>query len=416
MKTIQQLQAERRAKLREARSVMRKIKQDTPEKQARAHEAEFDALTTEADEIEAQIDEINSRSQEQGDPRRPVGADAEVRGTAYQELTEAYALRSNQSVADWTRQNRSADQEELSPGRYLRALILGPKNDAEQRALAGGTDAAGGYTVPEVTSARLIDLMRANSVLSQAGAQTVPLTTDETVFARLASDPVPAWRAENATVAESDPTFSRVLLKPKSLAVMVKAPLELLEDSINMETELPNILARALAVEVDRAGLVGSGSGNEPTGIVNYAALTANTFAGGALDSYTPLVTARTALHGANERLTGYVMSPRDEGTLAGLVDSTGQPMRKPEAIADTPMLWTSNMPTDGGTGTNESQIIAGDWAQLMMGMRSNIRIVTLRERFMDNLQFGFIAHIRADFAAARDSAFTVLDAITPAA
>jgi HK97 family phage major capsid protein len=270
--------------------------------------------------------------------------------------------------------------------------------------------------VPEVTSARLIDLMRANSVLSQAGAQTVPLTTDETVFARLASDPVPAWRAENATVAESDPTFSRVLLKPKSLAVMVKAPLELLEDSINMETELPNILARALAVEVDRAGLVGSGSGNEPTGIVNYAALTANTFAGGALDSYTPLVTARTALHGANERLTGYVMSPRDEGTLAGLVDSTGQPMRKPEAIADTPMLWTSNMPTDGGTGTNESQIIAGDWAQLMLGMRSQIRIVTLRERFMDNLQFGFIAHIRADFAAARDSAFTVLDAITPAA
>ena len=30
-------------------------------------------------------------------------------------------------------------------GRYVRALVLGPQNDAERRALAGGTDSAGGY-------------------------------------------------------------------------------------------------------------------------------------------------------------------------------------------------------------------------------------------------------------------------------
>lgn len=411
---IQQMKTQYREKASEARKLYRKITDDTPEAEARKIEAQFNALMLDVDDLRDQIADAEDReANNRPDPRRPVGADAEVRGTAHHELSEAYALRSNQSVADWTRQNRAPEQEELSPGRYLRALILGPKNDAEQRALAGGTDAAGGFTVPEVTSARLIDLMRANSVLSAAGAQTVPLTTDETVFARLASDPVPAWRAENAAVTESDPTFSRVLLKPKSLAVMVKAPLELLEDSINMETELPNILARALAVEVDRAGLAGSGSGNEPLGITGYSGLTANGFGGGVLSSYGPLIQARTALHSANESLTGFVMSPRDEGTLAGLVDGDGQPMRKPEAIAQTPMLWTSNMPTDGGTGSNESQIIAGDWAQLMMGMRSQIRIVTLRERFMDNMQFGFIAHVRTDFAAARDSAFTVLDGIT---
>jgi len=36
-----------------------------------------------------------------------------------------------------------------------------------------------------------------------------------------------------------------------------------------------------------------------------------------------------------------------------------------------------------------------------------------LRERFMDSLQFGLIAHARVDFAAARESAFTVLDGVT---
>lgn len=414
---IKALQRRQREINREARTLYNSLKDDTPEDEARKIERDFNQKMLEYDNLTSQIDELRDQADDAGDARRPLGEDGEVRGDGggFIDLNEAYALRSGQSVAEWTRRNRPSSGDELSPGRYLRALFTqNPKNEAERRALAAGTDAAGGYTVPEVTSARLIDLVRANSVLSQAGAQTVPLTTDETVFARLASDPVPAWRAENAAVAESDPTFGRVLLKPKSLAVMVKASLELLEDSINMETELPNILARALAVEVDRAGLVGSGSASEPTGIVNYSGLTSNAFGGGALTDYSPLIQARTALHTANERLTGFVMSPRDEGTFASLADGQGQPMRKPEAIASTPMLWTSNMPTDGGTGSDESQIIGGDWSQLMMGMRSTIRIAPLRERFADNLQFGFIAHVRVDFAAARESAFTVLDAITP--
>ena len=413
MTVVQELKKQRNAKVKEARALHRKITDDTPEADARKIEREFNILMGEVDDLREQIEE--AAEAREADPRRPAYPDAEARdSTPPEEMKEAYALRGGDSFTAWTRRNRQIDEDSvISPGRYLRALVLGAKDDAERRALAGGTDAAGGYTVPEITSARLIDLMRENMVLSTAGAQTVPLTSDEHVWARLASDPVPAWRAENDSVSESEPTFSRVVLKPKSLAVMVKASVELMEDSLNMEQELPRILARALAVEVDRVGLAGSGSGNEPLGITGYSGLTANAFAGGALDSYTPLITARTALHGANERLTGYVMSPRDEGAFAGMVDSTGQPLRKPEAIANTPMLWTGNMPTDGGAGDDESQIIAGDWSQLMIGLRSQIRIVTLRERFMDNLQFGFIAHARVDFAATRDSAFTVLDGIT---
>lgn len=397
-----------------ARSLIEKIRPSTPEAQARSLESAFDGLNALMDELRG-----GQRDDDSRDPRRPIGADGEVRGGDLPEVGEAYALRSGETFTAWAKRSgeqRGARVREsaMSPGRYLRALILGPKDEAEQRALAGGTDAAGGYTVPTVTSAQLIDLMRAKSVLVRAGAQTVPLTTDETVFAKLASDPVPAWRAENAAVAESDPTFARVLLRPKSLAVLCKASVELMQDSLNLEAELPNILARALAAEVDRAGLHGTGASNQPTGIVNFTGLTANSFAGGALSNYGPLIMARTALHGANEECTGFVMSAREEGEFAGMLDADGQPMRKPEAIASTPMLWTTAMPTNLGTGTNESQIIAGDWSQLMIGMRSEIRIVLLRERYMENLQFGFIAHVRVDFAATRDSAFTVLDAITP--
>ena len=84
-----------------------------------------------------------------------------------------------------------------------------------------------------------------------------------------------------------------------------------------------------------------------------------------------------------------------------------------PRALEQVPMLYTTALPVDGGAGSDESQIIAGDFSQMLMGIRSEIRVEILRERFMDNLQFGLIAHARVDFAAARESAFTVLDGVT---
>lgn len=108
------------------------------------------------------------------------------------------------------------------------------------------------------------------------------------------------------------------------------------------------------------------------------------------------LITARTALRTANSDVTGFVMSPRDEGTLADLKATDNQPLQRPPAIADVPMLVTSKMPVDGGAGSDESQIIAGDWSKLLIGMRTEISIEILRETFAANHQYGFVCHMRA--------------------
>ena len=84
-----------------------------------------------------------------------------------------------------------------------------------------------------------------------------------------------------------------------------------------------------------------------------------------------------------------------------------------PEVLKDIPMLTTTKVPTTGGAGT-ESQIFAGDWSKLLIGVRTDIRIEVLKERFSDNMQYGFIAFMRADVAAEQEAAFTLLDAITP--
>ncbi|MBA4783194.1 MAG: phage major capsid protein [Rhizobiales bacterium] len=213
--------------------------------------------------------------------------------------------------------------------------------------------------------------------------------------------------------------LNRICLKGADvgqLAVLVKVSRELLQDSINIETILPNVLAAAMAAELDRVALIGTGTAPQPRGIVNFSAV--QSIAHGAeLTAYTPLIKARTLIKTVNHPgVSAYIMHPRDEGALASLTATDGQPLALPPAIASVPMLTTSALPVDLGTGTDESMIIAGDFAKLMIGLRHGIQIELLKERYADSGQYAFIAHMRADVQAEHENAFVKISGIAPTA
>ncbi|MDF2140805.1 phage major capsid protein [Paenirhodobacter sp. CAU 1674] len=418
--TIEQLQAQHRTKMAEARALHQKIKGDLPEAEARGIEREFNLIMAEVDDlrdkIEAAKDAASTRS---GDPRAPRGGDAEARGVddglgdgTFDGDSGAQIAPEQRCVA-WAEARGQDAFSRLPVGRYLRSMVTGAETDLEKRALSEGSDSAGGYTVPTHLSARLIDTLRAASVVTRAGAKTVMLDGMTNNIARLAADPTPAWRAESAAVALSDPTFDNVQLVPRSLAVMTKVSVELLQDSINLEAELPRILAASLASELDRVALLGSGTAPEPRGIANTSGI--GTSAVAAAIKYGDLARARTAILTANAGpVSAFIMHPRDEGALTGATDGTGQPLNQPAVLANIPMLTTTAIPVDGGTGTNESAVFAGNFAHLLIGVRSDIRIEVIREAFMGNLQYAFIAHLRADVAAQHPGAFYALTGVTP--
>ena len=216
-------------------------------------------------------------------------------------------------------------------------------------------------------------------------------------------------------MTESEPTFSRIRFEPRSLAVLTKVSRELLEDSLNLETALPEIIASAMATELDRVALFGSGSEHEPRGLINAPGI--NTIDHSApLTNFVPMVRARTAIQSRNvEGVSGFVMHPRDEGALLELTDANDQPLNPPNAVAETPWYPTTAVPMDGGSGSNESRIIAGQFRHLLLGVRSSLRIEVLRERFAETLEYAFIAHLRADVAVEQPGAFTVINGVQPA-
>ena len=95
-------------------------------------------------------------------------------------------------------------------GEFVRAMVAGSNDPNIRAALSEGSDSAGGYTVPTRLLQEFIDRLRSRMIVIEAGARTVVLDTNKTSIARVATDPTPSWRAENAAVAESEPTFEKV--------------------------------------------------------------------------------------------------------------------------------------------------------------------------------------------------------------
>lgn len=411
----------------EARTLIEQVTDETPAAKAKEIEQEYDSQMAEHDKLEARIDRLSGEKIDEY--HRPGSGD----NTRSRHLEDAYDLSGSFASSEWrdvntgrtirTYQPNERMATEASPqfsvGAAIRAMIAGPRDEAERRALSEGTDSAGGYTVPDILNNRVIDALRARSIAVQAGSITVPLRSDNNLIARIGSDPVAGWRAENASVAESDPTFSQVALVPKTLAVMFKVSRELLQDSVNIDMAIEMALVGAFAAQLDAAVFYGTGSSSQPTGIKNISGIGSVEMGtnGAALADYSQILTALQTLEDANGGMaTALCMAPRTKYALANLQDTTNQPMQAPALVSQVPILSSTNFPVDEtqGTATDASTILLGDFSRCLIGVRSELRIEVLRERYADNYQFGILAAMRADVAVEQPASFVELIGITP--
>lgn len=302
-------------------------------------------------------------------------------------------------------------------GDYARALVIGPRNEAERRALNEGTTTAGGHLVPTPLASSIIDRMRAATVVFRAGARTVEMDSQTLKIAKVTGDPTASWLAEAASMSSSDPTFGAVTLTAKTLRCLIVASREVIEDAPNFGEVLGTILSNAFAVELDRAALMGSGTGAEPQGLVNQAGLGAvtNGANGATLANYDKYVDAVQALLDANAPpATAWIIAPRTQAQFGKLKDTTNQPLVPPAMVATIPQLVTTSIPVTQtvGTSTDCTTAFVGDFRQMLIGVRNEFTIRVLNERYADTHQVGFVAALRADVQLAQPAAFAKITGI----
>jgi HK97 family phage major capsid protein len=400
------------------------IAKDEAGKCSRREAAEFDRLAGEIKELRKQLPPDDGRQFQPG-----------VRSS--REEHEAELLAPGDSLREWVAaggggfDSIGTGQDAFSSasfGKVVRAAISGDRsklNDAESRAMAEGVNSAGGYMLGPELSSDIVDLARASSVVFQAGARTLPMSTSTAWIPRLAAGAEANRKAENDPVVNSDQTWERVTLTAKTVVAQLILSTELAEDVEGTEADavIRGDVSKALALALDLAALEADGTDPaSPLGIVATSGV--NTIAmsgadGSAPASFDEIVRADFAVRQANGNpATAAVMHPRDGESYALLKDSTQQPLRRPTAIESLPFLTTSQISVTRttGTSTDTSHAYVGDFATVIVGVRPslNVRLVTLNERYSDRLQIGILAWLRADVALRRPEHMTVITGVTP--
>jgi HK97 family phage major capsid protein len=258
------------------------------------------------------------------------------------------------------------------------------------KALAEGTDEAGGYLVPTEQSTRLIALLSARAAVRAAGATVVPMSSDTLQIPSQTGGATAYWVAENAQITPSDQTWGQVDLQAKKLAALTKLSAELFEDSDpGVEALVMADLARVLALEEDAKFLRGDGQNNTPTGLENISGVNVDDTTLGA-DGGTPTFDVLADMlynldaDDVPAEGRGWIVHPRTVNTLRQIKDDNNDYLwADPAAPGDPPTLWgypvhtTTSVPIDETQGNSDdcSTIYLGCWPEFVIGQRKALEL-----------------------------------------
>ncbi|SOD40555.1 phage major capsid protein [Nitrosovibrio sp. Nv4] len=310
-----------------------------------------------------------------------------------------------------------------SMSEFMRGVAGMRLTETVRNALLIGTDTAGGFTLPSYLQLQMLEAMVPVSSLLTAGAGVAKLEQGAKNYriAAISTIPTAAWRAEQGALAVSDPVFRAVDITPRSLSFILKISRELLADSANIDQALFTAIAQAFAKELDRAGLRGSGTAPEISGILNTTGIQSvtNGAAGASLatTAYSNFISGIQSILAADGPMpTAAIMSPRSLTGLAGLLDTTNQPRQQPKILDNTQFIATSQIPNNltVGASTDCTEIYMGDFSSVIYFMREGVSVQLLKELFAETGEIGFACHTRVDVAVTYPAALAVVTGVRP--
>lgn len=353
---------------------------ETAGKEGRAFTADeqkrWDDSKAEVAGLDAQIKSALDREEFERNARGGAPALVNERG---EPLTVLRGGANFDRLADRHRGVSQELRDQFSPGALIRGIATGRWDGREliQRAMNEGSGAAGQFTVPAELSASWLDLARARSVCSAAGAITIPMNSQTLRISGLATDVVPAFRAELTDFPTSNNTFRAIDLRARSIGVISEASIELLADSPNASLMVEASMLAAMGLAFDQALLSGSGNvvspADNPLGVLNWPGIGSTATVGTPAD-YKPWTAAMLGVANANHTPATVIDTPQTAyflGDLATGISGDKTPLRAPAAYEAMQKLQTTGM----AAGTS----LVGDFTNCGWGARESIVIEATR-------------------------------------
>lgn len=317
------------------------------------------------------------------------------------------------------------DRYEQAFGTYLRrgagALTHDQQNllqegRAEVRAQGVGTDAAGGYLVPEGFRNQLTEALKAfgglmgdiNVITTSTGNRLPWPTADDT-------GNVGAILGENTQVNEQDVTLDENELGAYMYtSKLVRVSLQLLQDeAFGLESWLATKLGERIGRAI--AGHIATGSGTaQPLGMVSGGTVgVTGAVSAAAAITYDDLVDLEHSVNSAYRARARYAFSDQTLKLIRKLKDGDDRPLWVPiPAPGFSPTVNGYGYTVDDGMAApapDAKSIVFGDLAAGYIGRQVlGVQLMQLRERYADYLQVGFLAFSRWDSTVDDTSAYRV--------
>jgi HK97 family phage major capsid protein len=360
-------------------------------------------------EIQTKAAEFQAAAVDASEGRR-----AFLAGVTKAERKPGLVLKGADSFADYFKSGD--DEPQLSLAKSLRGYLTGEWDGAELERKEMASSALGAI-LPQPIGNQILDLARNASTVIRAGAVTVPMTTATLRLARMTGDVSAAWYAEAASIAESDATLDSVTLTARKMSCLVRINREILEDSApGVDGIIRTSVAEAMALELDRVALLGTGTAPQPRGLRNVVGINTVTTVGTPAD-YGRFLDAIFECRLDNYEPNAIINSVRTARTLSKLftgISGDKTPLMMPSDYAAMTRLASNQVPVNLGTGTNESLAFVGKFDELMIGLRQNV-IIEVSNSASDVFvkdQVMLRATWRGDVQVTRPSAFCLMSGI----
>ena len=270
-------------------------------------------------------------------------------------------------------------------GREPQGIYVPMDAQNARRDLVVGTGSAGGNTVStDLLSGSFIDLLRNKLMVIQMGAQMMTGLRGNIAIPRQTGGATAYWVAESGAPTASQQAFDQVTMSPKTVGAYTDISRRMLEQSsIDVEAFVRNDLASTVATAIDLSAINGTGSNNQPTGILEVSGI--GSVVGGTdglaptwahiVELWSDLATANADVGTTglltNSKVVGKLMSTLKDSGVSGYIVEDFPGANGMTSCGGMRMGVSNQVPSnlDKGNSTGVcSAIIAGNWNDLIIG------------------------------------------------
>ena len=264
-------------------------------------------------------------------------------------------------------------------------------NEVLRRDLTVGTPTAGGNLVAtELLAGSFIDLLRNRMALMQAGITMLSGLQGNISIPRQTAAATAYWVGEGSAPTESQQSIDQVNMSPKTVGAFVDYSRRLLlQSSVDVEAMIRRDLASVIALELDRAGIYGTGSSNQPLGLTGTSGIGAQTLTSfGTFAEYIGMETD-VATANADAGALRYIINAAARGALksTALIGTEARFVYENDEINGYPVIVSNQLASNDALFGDFSQFVMGMWSGLDLTVdpyagatSGNVRIIALQD------------------------------------